>query len=289
MTRLIFTIYIDVPPEHLDNPASWNNETGELGSSDKSAHTKDQLALWKDRLIAKQKKYADFCGAEYIVYDDAEHFRHFYEDIAKLPQHGISWYDGMNFYKHYLMNANAQNGRYDEICYFDLDVVPLSSICLFDEFDFSMMHVGESNAESMWGRNVELEFYNACIRNPASKYFNCQALAADFDVTATPNVFNTGIMFGGAQVIVDLDYFNDFQNTLHIMTDLRDDEDSMYPWVIRRSFGHDNETLFGYRIAASEIPYETLPIIWNTTDLRPKALDVAELVHVISKDFRHVL
>lgn len=286
MKRLIFSIYIDIPEEKLDNPASWDNETGTLKETDKSKVTKEKLALWKDRLVAKQKQYAFLCGADYKLYDDQQEYEEFalwFEENA--PQ--ISYYDVINFYKHHLMYMNSF--MYDEICYFDLDVVPLTTLSLFEEFDMSKMHVGESNAESMWGRNVDLKWYNACIRNPSSKFFNSQAMAYEMGYKSPDDVFNTGIMFANWHVIQRLKYFDRFQENLEMMTMLKEDEDSMYPWEIRRSFGYDNETLFGYRVIDSGIEYETLPLKWNTTSLKDLHTNGVHLVHVISKDFNLVL
>lgn len=280
--RVIFSIYIDIPKSKLDNPGSWNNETNTQYQTDKSLLTKNKFLIYKDRLIERQKKYAEICGADYLHFDSKKAYNKFAKWFhEKTPQ--ISEYDIINFYKHYVMRDLAD--VYKEVCYFDLDVVPQTEENLFEVFDLSKFHVGDSNLESQWGRNVELKYYNACIRNPASKYYNAKAMAEDANLDPLEDVFNTGIMFANSDVIKQLNYFDTFDFSLNIlnMTYVLTDESSMYPWVIRRSFGYDNETLFSHLINENGVPYELLPEEWHcTTSVK---MDTAKICHVISKNF----
>jgi hypothetical protein len=282
MKRVIFSLYIDIPKSKLDNPGSWDNKTNTQYKTDKSHRTKEKFLIFKDRLIARQRKYAEICGVDYLHFDSKKAYKKFASWFTtNAPQ--ISEYDIINFYKHYLMRELADT--YDEVCYFDLDVVPQTEENLFEVFDLSKFHVGNSNLESQWGRNVSLEFYNACIRNPASKYYNAKAMAEDADLEPCEDVFNTGIMIANSDVIKQLDYFDDMGFALDIlsMVYVKEDEESMYPWPIRRSFGYDNETLFSHRLNKNEVPYALLPDEWHcTTD---KGLETAKLCHVISKNF----
>ena len=110
-------------------------------------------------------------------------------------------------------------------------------------------------------------------------------MAFECGIAEPTDVFNPGIMFANWHVIQQFKYLDEIASNLELMTHLKEDKDSMYPWKIRRSFGYDNETLFAHRIGMTETPYETLPIIWNTIDLSRDSLDKAHLVHVISKQF----
>lgn len=280
--RVIFSIYIDIPQNKLDNPGSWDNKTNTQYKTDKSLRTKEKFLLYKDRLIERQKKYADTIGVDYIHFNSKSAYNKFASWFKKnAPQ--ISEYDIINFYKHYAMRALTNT--YDEICYFDLDVVPQTDENLFDVFDLSKFHVGDSNLESQWGRNVGLEHYNACIRNPASKYYNAKALAEYRDEEPIEDVFNTGIMFGNSDVIKQLDYFCEpnFMFDILAMQALKEDEDSMYPWPIRRSFGYDNETLFSHYVGKNAVPYVLLSDEWHCTSA--EGMTTAKLCHVISKNF----
>lgn len=280
--RVIFSIYIDIPKTKLDNPGSWDNKTNTQHKTDKSLYTKKKFLLYKDRLIERQKKYAAICNADYLHFDSKKGYKKFAKWFTKnAPQ--ISEYDIINFYKHYLMRNLAD--VYDEVCYFDLDIVPQTEENLFETFDLNKIHVGDSNAESQWGRSVSLEFYNACIRNPSSKYYNAKALAEDADIEPCEDVFNTGIMFAKADAIKKLNYFDDYGFVFNIlsMTYVLNDEESMYPWPIRRSFGYDNETLFSHLINKNEVPYELLSEEWHCTT--STKMDTAKICHVISKNF----
>jgi hypothetical protein len=280
MKRLIFSIYIEIPDDRLDNPASWDNEKGVQYVSDKSKITKQKFLLYKDRLIEAQVKYAELCGADYIHVHNVEAysvFAHWFHE--KAPQ--ISEYDIINFYKHAMMLRYS--GEYDEVCYFDLDVVPNTTENIFETFDLTKFHVGDSNAESRWGRGVEIKYYNACIRNPATKFFNAQAMAYHCDLEPLEDVFNTGIMIANSDAIRQLSYFSDdFEGDIKIMEYLKNDEASMYPWNIRRSFGYDNETYFSHRMNITQTSYEKLPEPWHWTR---GVDDETKLYHVISKQF----
>lgn len=278
MKRLIFSIYIEIPDDRLDNPGAWDNEKNIMVPTDKSKVTKEKFQLYKDRLIFNQKVYAECCGADYILHTNQAEYEHFASWFrVTAPQ--ISEYDIINFYKHHLMFAHTDT--YDEICYFDLDVVPLTTESLFTTFDLSQFHVGDSNAESAWGRGVEIKYYNACIRNPATKYYNAQAMAHHCDLIPLEDVFNTGIMFANEAVIRQLNYFENFADDIKTMEHLKNDD--MYPWNIRRSFGYDNETYFSHRMNMTQTPYVKLPEEWHWT--RGGDLSNAKICHVISKQF----
>lgn len=285
MKRIIFSIYIEIPDDRLDDPGAWDNDKNVMVSTDKSKVTKTKFELYKDRLISVQREYAKKCGADYEVNTSLEEYAEFASWFhQRAPQ--ISEYDIINFYKHHLMYKYA--GDYDEVCYFDLDVIPLTDENIFEVFDLTKFHVGDSNAEAAWGRGVEIKYYNACIRNPATKYFNAQAMALHCDLEPLEDVFNTGVMIAKSYVIELLDYFSDdFVKDLEIMTYLKNDEQSMYPWNIRRSFNYDNETYFSHRINVTQTPYEKLPEEWHWT--RGGDISKAKLCHVISKQFENYL
>ena len=51
--------------------------------------------------------------------------------------------------------------------------------------------------------------------------------------------------------------------TLKKMTELKEDEYSLYPPRMRESFGYDNESIFGYKVFLNDIPYRNLPDEWH--------------------------
>lgn len=280
--RVIFSIYIDIPDHRLDDPGDYDRVTGEFRSTNKSHNTKSQFKCYYERLKKRQRAYADHCDAEYLLYeydDDYEKFARNFNII--YPE--ISEYDIINFYKHNLMRKLAD--YYDDIVYFDFDVIPTTDKILFDEFDMKVFNVGSSNENSMDGRTRDPRDYNLCIRNPASKYYNAQAMAYECDMNSLYDVFNTGIMFANSYTIKNLNYFEGFSDNIIMMKKLIEEHDSMYPKNIQRAFGYDNETLMSHRLNETNTKYRMLPTVWNTTSLKPNDLDNAHLVHVISKRF----
>ena len=282
MKRLIFTIYVNIPDEELDNPGHYSFD-GKFISTDKSRQTKNLLSTYKDRLIDRQREYANAIGAEYKVFerDDLyESFVDWFKDNA--PQ--ISQYDIICFYKHHLMLLFAD--QYDQICYFDLDIVPNTTDSVFDAFDLTNSFVvPDSNKEAEWGKTVAPRLYNTCIRNPATKYWNAHAMLAHQGYEPNQHVYNTGIMLASSNVIKKLDYFGKFQETLELMTFLKQDPNSMYPKNIQRVFNYDNETIFSYKLIDNGIESMLMGNQWHHVIDRDETDPNAKLYHVINKKF----
>ena len=111
MNRVIFSLYIDIqkPVSHFDNKDKFNKNYS-----------------W---LLERQQEYAELCGAEYkhYTYDD--------DFIAYSKNFGseISEYNIINFYKMFLLYKQ----EHDEILYLDMDVIPVTKLNFFEEWDLS--------------------------------------------------------------------------------------------------------------------------------------------------------
>ena len=68
MKSVIFSIYIQIPEEDLDNPG-WYNEEGKLQDTDKSKQTKDYFAKYYDKLKQRQVDYARTLNVDYILHE----------------------------------------------------------------------------------------------------------------------------------------------------------------------------------------------------------------------------
>ena len=84
------------------------------------------------------------------------------------------------------------------------------------------------------------------------------------------------------------------------MTFLKEDDLTMYPPQVQKSFGYDNETVFSYRVQSNQVPVYNLDTqYWHYkidhehTGKKETVLeDDPAFMHVINKDFRlvdHVL
>ena len=290
MKKVVYSIFIDIPEDKLDNPGWFEN--GVQVKTSKSLETKNALKENYDKIAEKQKAYAEAIGADYHLYEWDDYYTDFVATFEKdYPE--VSHYDIVNFYKHWTMLDMA--AIYDAVCYLDFDVVPNTTDCIFEAHDIqNKFGCAHSNALAAWGKTVSSDEYNTCIRNPSTKYWNAHAMLLEEGYEPDNDVFNTGIMVASSGVIKKLGYFKNFRENLDVMTELKNDEDSMYPYNIRRVFGYDNETLFSYLVHSKEIPLQYLNGPWHyIVDEKfdgPKRLDPsAKMYHFINKKMEWVL
>ena len=283
--NIIFSIFIDIPEDKLDNPGWY--EKGVQVKTDKSLQTKNALYNNRVELERRQREYAESLNVEYRLLGNDKEYKDFCKYMKDYPM--ISEYDIINFYKHWAMKNFAEN--YDQVCYLDFDVVPNTDENVFNTIK-SGFGVADSNALAAWGKNVSATKYNTCIRNPSSKYWNTYAMLLEDDMEPENDVFNTGIMVAGYNIIQELGYFHEFDKTLDLMTYLKEEEDSIHPPNIQRIFNYDNETVFSYLVKKRDIGIDWLPNEWHYIVDHPKKEMVdtrAKLYHVINKKVEWVL
>jgi hypothetical protein len=283
MKKVVYSVFIDIPDNKLDNPGWF--EDGVQVKTDKSLQTKNALKANYDGIVKRQKQYAEDIGAEYCLYGNDKQYKDFVATFeSDYPE--VSHYDIVNFYKHWTMLDMAS--VHDAVCYLDFDVVPNTSDCIFEAHDLTNFGCAHSNALAAWGKIVDGKDYNTCIRNPSTKYWNAHAMLLEEGYQPDNDAFNTGIMVASSDVINKLGYFENFRENLDLMTQLRTDEDSMYPYNIRRVFGYDNETLFSYLVHSKDIPIEYLNGPWHyIVDEKKKNVNAcdpnAKMYHCINK------
>ena len=283
--NIIFSIFIDIPEDKLDNPGWYEN--GVQIKTDKSLNTKNTLYNNRVELERRQREYAESLDVEYRLLGNDKEYKDFCKYMKDYPM--ISEYDIINFYKHWAMKNFAEN--YDQVCYLDFDVVPNTDENVFNIIQ-SGFGVADSNDLAAWGKNISATKYNTCIRNPSSKYWNTYAMLLEDGLEPENDVFNTGIMVAGYNIIQELGYFHEFDKTLNLMTYLKEEEASMHPPNIQRIFNYDNETVFSYLVKKREIDIDWLPKEWHYIVDHPKKEMVdtrAKLYHVINKKVEWVL
>ena len=154
MKRIIYSIFINIPDKDLDNPG-WYDQQGVLRDVDKSKVTKDYFLKYYDKLKERQIEYANKLGVDYVLHEYDNEYKKYVEYFKKnYPQ--ISVYDIINFYKQELMMRYAET--YDEVCYFDFDVVPNTDESIFDIVPKDSFGCAESNREAEWGKNIEIKW-----------------------------------------------------------------------------------------------------------------------------------
>jgi hypothetical protein len=279
--NVIYSIYIDIDEKNLDNPGWWEN--GVQIKTNKSLETKLAFLRNYEKLNQVKKDYAENIGADYILFENDNQYKDYFKSFKKnYPQ--ISEYDVVNFYKQWLMLKMAE--KYDNVCYLDFDVIPNTKEDIFKAHKIDTHFAcAENNSLALWGKIIDSNRYNTCIRNPASKYWNCHAMLFQEGYEPETDVFNTAIMVSSSKIINQLNYFGNFDETLKLMSFVKNDKNSIYPHNIKRVFGYDNETVFAYKRVVNEIEIDYITDDWHwrvDTDIWKED---AKMFHVMNKKF----
>ena len=279
--NVIYSIYIDIDEKNLDNPGWWEN--GVQIKTNKSLETKLAFLRNYEKLNQVKKDYAENIGADYILFENDNQYKDYFKSFKKnYPQ--ISEYDVVNFYKQWLMLKMAE--KYDNVCYLDFDVIPNTKEDIFKAHKIDTHFAcAENNSLAVWGKIIDSNRYNTCIRNPASKYWNCHAMLFQEGYEPETDVFNTAIMVSSSKIINQLNYFGNFDETLKLMSFVKNDKNSIYPHNIKRVFGYDNETVFAYKRVVNKIEIDYITDDWHwrvDTDIWKED---AKMFHVMNKKF----
>jgi len=290
MTKIIYSLYIDIPEDELDyQPPFYGKE------EPKTLETKRQLRTYYSWLKEVQQKYADSIGVEYKLFEyDDNYIKYKKWFNEKYPV--ITAYNIVNFYKIHLMYELAK--EYDEILYLDFDVVPVTWINFFDNWNISKNGITiMANRNSIdtslhkiviSERNID-NLKNLSNRSPTAKYWNCKAMLIESDRSGSNDVYNTGIVGVSSEQLKKLDYWGDFDSVINMMTELKNDEHGMWPHHIRHMFGWDNETIWGYKMLINNVSRQDLTEQWHhVLDKWNYIPPDTCMVHVINKDFGYV-
>ena len=236
-----------------------------------------------DSFYEVNKDYAENIGADYILFENDNQYKDYFKSFKKnYPQ--ISEYDVVNFYKQFLMLKMAE--KYDNVCYLDFDVIPNTKEDIFKAHKIDTHFAcAENNSLAVWGKIIDSNRYNTCIRNPASKYWNCHAMLFQEGYEPETDVFNTAIMVSSSKIINQLNYFGNFDETLKLMSFVKNDKNSIYPHNIKRVFGYDNETVFAYRRVVNEIKIDYITDDWHWRVDSDIWKEDAKMFHVMNKKF----
>ena len=170
--------------------------------------------------------------------------------------------------------------------YIDFDVIPLTNESFFEAWDFNKGICIYNNNIHVNSRNQPLHKLNHTDRSPTAKYYNSQAMLIETGHAPENDVINTGIIGATKEHITQLQYFENFKDTLNLMTKLRTVDDGLYPPNIRKMFAYDNETLFSYKLKTTNTPHQWLDKRWHYFFDKvwyiPK---VTKFVHCINKEF----
>jgi hypothetical protein len=291
MKRVIYSIYIDIPTEDLDAQPPHHGDT-----EDKNQKAKREFAKHQIWLEYKQRMYAKSIGIEYKLFTADDQWIEYRDKLAKqYPQ--LTMYNIVNFYKIHLMYQLKE--EYDEMLYMDLDVVPVTNESFFDAWDLSKGMVIRHTTPMVEIRIEDIKRREKSfikkgrtdsIRSPAAKYWNNKALLMEYGINnEDATVFNTGIVGINKQSLEELDYFADFDYIIEVMTDLKEEQPSMWPTYIQHMFGWDNETIWGFYCVKKNLQIQNIGSNWHYFLDKGKFIPrSSKFIHIIHKDFKIV-
>lgn len=266
MKRLIFSMHFEVP----DNQFVDNKET--------NLNTKKQFLKNHNQLLQCKQQYADSIGVDFVMVN--KYLDYYNEMKNKYPF--LTTYNIINFYKIFLLYKFSS--KYDEILFLDFDVVPNTDENFFDVWDLSKGIAVLNNNERVLPIEKTTET-SQTIRSPNSKYYNTQAMLLDSGISSECDVINTGIIGVNKEHLYKLAYFNNFDQDMIKMTQLKFDV-SVFPKKIVDYFGYDNETLFGFKLKQNKVPVQWLDDKWHY--FFDKELFIpkdTKFIHAINKRF----
>lgn len=289
MNKCIFSLYIDIDEDKFDRDKDL----------EKNILTKNQLSTHYNFLVDTHKKYALDCQADYHIFRNDDQYKQ-YEKYFLENHPYISHYNILNFYKIHLLYDLSS--KYDEVVYFDLDIVPMTSESIFDlnfEKNGIAVRVNHEKDSNMYLRELKPEkIYQQekwfektqrthSVRSPTAKYWNCRAMLIESGYSGDNDVYNTGIVGAHRDHLEKLGYFDNFENDISLMHSLTREE-GMWPNYIKSRFGYDNETLMSYKMILNNVEKLDLDDTWhyimNNWSYIP---NTAKLVHVINKDIEY--
>ena len=308
MSRVVFSLYIDIPKDELDLFDSNIIKKGEMPTNHR---TKNQFKIHYGDLIATKQIYANKIGADFKMFEyDADWI--VYSENLKEKYPYLTAYNIVNFYKIHLLYELSKN--YDEILYLDFDVVPMKYDNFFEHWDLTKGIAVLNNNNRIYPVE-EITDTSQTIRSPSSKYYNAQAMLFELGLSTKNDVINTGIIGVNKDHLDKLDYFNKFEDNLTLMKHLKiqtreeitypNNENgegeirktihndkyvtNIFPDKVRQYFGWDNETLFSVKLKVNKVPVQWLDDKWHyflyNQGFIPKE---TILCHTINKDFNLV-
>ncbi len=278
MSRIIYSLYIDIPDKELDLFDKNILKSKEIPTN---INTKKQFKDNYFKLLANKKWYAESIGVPFMMFEYDLRYQKFELEI-KRNYPFITTYNIVNFYKLKLLCELAQT--YDEILYLDFDVVCLTKDNFFDNWN---LEKGIAVFDNTYKVNTieTITKQTQTIRSPTSKYYNTQAMLIEKGLSPINKVINTGIIGANKEHINKLKYFDDFDNDIKTMKNLTTNYD-VFPKKIVDFFGYDNETLFSVKLNEHNIPVQWLDNQWHYFfDRQGFIPKETKFVHAINKDF----
>lgn len=285
MKNIIYSIYIE------------NDDTNLM---DRHQVTKVQLKKHFQKLLDVKKEYAKHCNAEYRLYENDTYWQKF------KKKYNVYQFDTINLYKIHLWEELGK--EYDNVLYFDFDVVPNTTESFFEKFDLNKIcvHAINSTQENTWSQSDIKKFkkndvdfetimshkdrYNMYVKAMCKKAM----LAIDNNYKADYLIPNTAILGGNSTIIKELKFTERLDDMIAILNQAK--EEKLFGENISKLFFANNEVFFQYLVDKYKLQWYNLPYEWHTyimeaggkfanDEISKEIISKAKLVHLINKRF----
>lgn len=288
MKNIIYSIYIE------------NNDKNLI---DRHQFTKTQLEKHYQRLLDVKKEYAKHCNAEFRLYENDAIWQKFKKKYNNYQ------FDTINLYKIYLWEELGKT--YDNVLYFDFDVVPNTTESFFEKFDMNKVcvHAIDSTIENTWSQSdikkykrKEVDFETIMsYKDRYNMYVKAMCKKAMFTIDNNFNtnylIPNTAILGGNSNIIKELKFTERLDNMLIVLKQVK--EEKLFGENISKLFFANNEVFFQYLLDKYKIEWYNLPYEWHTylmeaggkifnDEISKETISKAKLVHLINKRFEEL-
>jgi len=288
MKNIIYSIYIE------------NDDTNLI---DRHQVTKVQLKKHFQKLLDVKKEYAKHCNAEYRLYENDAYWQKF------KKKYNVYQFDTINLYKIHLWEELGKT--YDNVLYFDFDVVPNTTESFFEKFDLNKIcvHAINSTQENTWSQSDIKKFkkndvdfetimsykdrYNMYVKAMCKKAM----LAIDNNFDTNYLIPNTAILGGNSTIIKELKFTERLDDMIAILNQAK--EEKLFGENISKLFFANNEVFFQYLLEKYKIEFYNLPYEWHTylmeaggkfanDEISKETISKAKLIHLINKRFEEL-
>jgi len=256
--RIIFSIWSDLTSDHISAP-DWKKES---------------FRKFKDKLVERQRQYAQYCGADYFIF---------------VPR--STDYVDVQFDK--ILKFEELTKEYDQVVYFDLDVIPITKTNIFEQFDFDYpcvydIDVNKHAQDEEWKTWLRWQYKEKNIIDPMSLYSKAAAKKAMLlieDIVSNDRICNTAVICGNqnaANLLKFSERISDIDKTL-----LEAKNDGLYPREYSEGWVRNNEVYFSFILERYNIKYTNIGIQWNyiLDEFMSEFTYGVHLIHQVNKDF----
>jgi len=256
--NIIFSIWSDLTSNHISAP-DWKKES---------------FRKFKNKLVEKQKEYANYCNAEYFLFE------------AKSTD-----YVNVQFDK--ILKFEKLTEEYDQVVYFDLDIIPITKNNIFEQFDFNYpcvydYDVNKNALDDEWKKWLRHQYREKNIIDPMSRYSKIAAKKAMLlleDIVANDRICNTAVVCGNKNA-ANLLKFSERMSYID-KTLLEAKNDTLYPREYYEGWVKNNEIYFSFILEKYNVKYNNIGIQWNyiLDEFVSEFTYGVHLIHQVNKDF----